>query len=429
MFCHGIRRVAWSMVTLLLFWLPGVPGGWSGAADLLEVHKGEGGKSIISFDREVEGRVRTLLRQAGLSYPLENGLSLLVFKEEKRMELWSHEQSGPRLVKAYPVTAMSGHAGPKRRRGDHQVPEGIYQVIWLNPNSRFHLSLKIDYPNSFDLQMAREEGRTDLGGDIFIHGGADSVGCVAIGDAAIEELFVLTLIAGNGPAEVIIAPYDLRQHPERAARPEAPSWLPTLYQEISSRLAYYPVAGALAKTPADAPSAVVDAPPAVSAVTAVESPPAVPVSVPVAVVENPPAVPVAVVENPPAVTAVTVVDKPASVPAVTAVDKPASISAVTVVESPPVGPRLTAVDKPSAVPVAVEEKPPAAPVVAVVEKPAVAAVKKRSGKSSAVVAGGSAAASAVPVAEDPLAAPPVSVAEYPPSGLSSLAVITGVENR
>ena len=71
------------------------------------------------------------------------------------------------------------------------MPEGVYRIVALNPNSSYHLSMKLDYPTEFDLSKARAEGRTRPGSDIFIHGKAVSIGCVAVGDDAIEEIFVL----------------------------------------------------------------------------------------------------------------------------------------------------------------------------------------------------------------------------------------------
>ncbi len=200
---------------------------------------GNGQQPLFPLEGAVENRVRTLLDQAGLEYPLQGGLSLLVFKEERELELWVHTDTLPRLLKSYPVLGLSGQSGPKRHRGDRQVPEGIYQVVQLNPNSAFHLSLKLDYPNSFDRQKARKERRTNLGDDIYIHGGSSSVGCVAVGNPAIEELFALTFMAGNEPTEVIIAPYDFRQSTEKSALPTTPDWVPELYWEIESRLGRY----------------------------------------------------------------------------------------------------------------------------------------------------------------------------------------------
>jgi murein L,D-transpeptidase YafK len=109
-----------------------------------------------------------------------------------------------------PILAASGLPGPKLRQGDGQVPEGIYAVPALNPNSRFHLSIMLDYPNAYDVAVAEAEGRTDLGGEIFIHGGAASIGCLAIGDDAIERLFVLVADVGIENVAVIVAPHDPR---------------------------------------------------------------------------------------------------------------------------------------------------------------------------------------------------------------------------
>ncbi len=65
---------------------------------------------------------------------------------------------------------------PKFKEGDGQIPEGIYGIEYLNPNSKFHLSMKINYPNSFDKEMAKIDNRKNLGGDIMIHGSNKTIG-------------------------------------------------------------------------------------------------------------------------------------------------------------------------------------------------------------------------------------------------------------
>ncbi len=134
-------------------------------------------------------------------------VTLVVLKEEKRVEVWADG----RLVRIIPATAMSGGPGPKRRRGDRQVPEGVYGLESLNPNSRFHLALRIDYPNTLDRDEA--EAGVNLGGDIMIHGGAASVGCVAVGDEAAEDLFVLAAEVRIENVELLMLPRDLRKFP------------------------------------------------------------------------------------------------------------------------------------------------------------------------------------------------------------------------
>lgn len=114
------------------------------------------------------------------------------------------------------------------------MPEGVYRIIGLNPNSSYHLSMKLDYPNSFDLRHAKHERRSRPGSNIFIHGKSGSVGCLAMGNEAIEELFVLVAAVGKDNARVVIAPHDPRNAPLSTSLPTAPSWLPELYGLIEA---------------------------------------------------------------------------------------------------------------------------------------------------------------------------------------------------
>lgn len=88
------------------------------------------------------------------------------------------------LLHAYPLAATSGQFGPKRHTGDYQVPEDFYEIDRFNPQSNFHLSLGLDYSNTVD----RTSGEPTLGSDIFIRGGAVTVGWLLITDAGIEEV-------------------------------------------------------------------------------------------------------------------------------------------------------------------------------------------------------------------------------------------------
>jgi murein L,D-transpeptidase YafK len=144
------------------------------------------------------------------------------------------------LIKTYPVLAASGAAGPKLREGDNQVPEGLYRISLLNPNSRFHLSLRVNYPNEFDRNMAALDGRTRLGGDIMIHGNAVSIGCLAIGDEGAEDLFVLAARTRLEHLNVIIAPLDLRRRKAPAKNEKTPRWVEQLYGNIRDEINNYP---------------------------------------------------------------------------------------------------------------------------------------------------------------------------------------------
>src|SRR5207244_1303824 len=133
-------------------------------------------------------------------------LMLIAYKREKRLEVWAPKRRGWVKVKSYPILAASGGRGPKLREGDQQVPEGVYRLTDLNPNSKFHLSIRVDYPSDRDRGWAERDQRTELGGDIFIHGDEVSKGCLAMGDARIEELFLLVAEAGLEDSRIIIAP-------------------------------------------------------------------------------------------------------------------------------------------------------------------------------------------------------------------------------
>ena len=130
-------------------------------------------------------------RAAGLRLPFRR-VFLRVFKREGVMELWA---GGDRmsLMRTYPIAAMSGTLGPKRREGDLQVPEGVYRVVRFNPGSRYHLSMGLDYPNASD----RIRGAPRPGCDIYIHGKRVSAGCLAMTDRLIDEIYPLCARAGN----------------------------------------------------------------------------------------------------------------------------------------------------------------------------------------------------------------------------------------
>lgn len=195
-------------------------------------------RTVASVVAELGPRVRAhwepFLRAAGLSYPPPD-LALLAFKGERRLEVWGRDAGPWTRIDALPILAASGDPGPKLREGDRQVPEGIYRLVAFNPNSRFHLSLMLDYPNADDVAVAEAEGRTDLGGEIFIHGGAVSIGCLAIGDRAIENLFVLVADVGLEHVQVIVAPRDPRHGGGLAPVPALP-FTQELYRRIEDGL-------------------------------------------------------------------------------------------------------------------------------------------------------------------------------------------------
>jgi murein L,D-transpeptidase YafK len=114
-----------------------------------------------------------------------------VFKAEMTLELWMRRGDGFVLFASYPLCFWSGRLGPKLQTGDRQAPEGFYTVGkgQLNPNSRWHRSFDLGFPNLFD----RGQGRS--GAFLMVHGGCASVGCYAMTNAVISELWALVTAA------------------------------------------------------------------------------------------------------------------------------------------------------------------------------------------------------------------------------------------
>jgi hypothetical protein len=194
---------------------------------------------LAELGAAAEARLRPSFDAAGLALPPAPSspaeLALIGFKAERRLELWARDAGRWTHVRDWPVLGASGTTGPKLREGDRQVPEGLYRIASLNPSSRFHLSLEIDYPNAFDRAHAAAEGR-DPGGEIFVHGSDRSIGCLAIGDEAIEELFVLAARVGPDAIEVVLAPNDPAASGGLARPADPPAWLPELHAAILARL-------------------------------------------------------------------------------------------------------------------------------------------------------------------------------------------------
>jgi murein L,D-transpeptidase YafK len=144
--------------------------------------------------QEKEESLKSALRAAGVSGNFD--LYFRAFKNEAILEAWVKPSGATQymLFKTYPICEVSGELGPKRQGGDYQTPEGFYFIDRFNPQSQYHLSLGIDYPNQADRINSKA---ADLGGDIFIHGSCITAGCLPMTDDLIKEIYVLSIEAGN----------------------------------------------------------------------------------------------------------------------------------------------------------------------------------------------------------------------------------------
>ncbi len=175
--------------------------------------------SIISFaqsdfldDQKRYERVRTAIleKEGGLVKELAEAhitldeLSILIvaYKEEDEMEIFAKNKNDTTYNKlmTYDICSKSGDLGPKRRRGDYQVPEGFYYINRFNPASSYYLSLGLNYPNTSD---RKKSNAANLGGDIFVHGSCVTIGCLPMTDDIIKEIYLYAIHARNNGQEKI----------------------------------------------------------------------------------------------------------------------------------------------------------------------------------------------------------------------------------
>ena len=173
---------------------------------------------------EKEASLKEAFRSKGLAWNAR--IFFRVYKTEKVLEAWVWGGDTFKLFKKYPICSMSGDLGRKLKQGDKQVPEGIYRINRLNPESNFYLSLGINYPNGADQIVADAE---HPGGDIFIHGDCVSIGCMAMTDDKIKEIYLLANEAKkHGQTEILvhIYPFKMTDANLEMYGKTYPQWLP-----------------------------------------------------------------------------------------------------------------------------------------------------------------------------------------------------------
>ena len=148
-----------------------------------------------------EDTLKSQFAKANLQWPPKE-LYIRSFKYDSQLEVWARNTSIEqfKLFKSFRICALSGTLGPKRMQGDYQVPEGFYYVNIFNPQSSYHLSLGINYPNASDNLLSDS---LQPGGDIYIHGNCITTGCIPITDYQIEELYLLTALAKSSGQDFI----------------------------------------------------------------------------------------------------------------------------------------------------------------------------------------------------------------------------------
>lgn len=160
-----------------------------------------------NLSRVKQNRLPTLTTElARNGFQLGAPVFLRIFKQEKQLEIWIKKDDKFQHYKNMEICTYSGDLGPKLKEGDGQSPEGFYYVTAeaLNPNSSYHLSFNLGFPNAYD----RSHGRT--GSYLMIHGNCVSIGCYAMTNEGIEEIYLLveaTLSKGQSSVPVHIFPF------------------------------------------------------------------------------------------------------------------------------------------------------------------------------------------------------------------------------
>ncbi|MDA7880801.1 L,D-transpeptidase family protein [Akkermansiaceae bacterium] len=222
---------AFKITLSLIFFLAGGAAVWLFLNSMSDQAKAEGlglspleyangSKRAAAVARKVTPGLKAAFKEKDLTWGAP--VFLRAFKEENILELWVKSADEKYLLfKSYPIAGASGSLGPKLCEGDRQVPEGFYFVAkrQLNPQSRFHLSFNIGYPNEFD----KAHDRT--GSFIMVHGSDVSIGCLAMTDTFIEEIYTLcdaALTNGQKFFRIHIFPFEMTE--ERLARASRDEW-------------------------------------------------------------------------------------------------------------------------------------------------------------------------------------------------------------
>jgi len=159
--------------------------------------------------RQAKARIMGALTKN--DFQLGQPVFMRIFKMEGELEVWIRKNGSYALFKTYPICSYSGYPGPKLYEGDWQSPEGFYRVSasQMNPNSRYHLSFNVGYPNAFD------KARKRTGSCIMVHGGCSSRGCFAMGNEQMEEIYLLAhsaLSHGQKNFSLHIFPFRMTAH-------------------------------------------------------------------------------------------------------------------------------------------------------------------------------------------------------------------------
>lgn len=207
-----------------------VPSALFAQSSFIDYQKSQG--RVADVFRRKEDTLKKQFAAKQLAWPAKY-VYIRSFKYDSELEVWvkSNPQDEYKLFKTYKVCALAGTLGPKRIEGDYQVPEGFYYINEFKPNSQYHLSLGLNYPNAADRIMADS---MSPGGDIYIHGSCVTQGCIPITNPQIEELYILTSHARNQGQDFI----PVHIFPVKFSNPKSMAYLDKLMKDDADLKAF-----------------------------------------------------------------------------------------------------------------------------------------------------------------------------------------------
>jgi len=182
---------------------------------------GDAENAVPPADRQLPASTQAMLAIKGMRP--DAPIFIRIFKEESELEVWKFKDGRFQPFRTYPICAWSGTLGPKVQTGDRQSPEGFYTVSrsQMNPRSNYYLAFNIGYPNVHD----QVNGHT--GSALMVHGNCKSVGCYAMTDAYIEEIYILAREAFDaGQTKFHVQAFPFRMTADNMAKHRDNPWYP-----------------------------------------------------------------------------------------------------------------------------------------------------------------------------------------------------------
>lgn len=214
-----MNRWRWLILLLVITAAGGAYGFWRSNHPMVE-----NARSIVSshlgLPRRFPGK-SVEERLQGTGFALGDPILLRIFKQERKLEIWRGKRGRFQLALNYDICQWSGTLGPKLREGDGQSPEGFYfaSARQLNPNSSYHRAINIGFPNNYD----QAQGRT--GSFLMIHGACVSIGCYAMTDSGIDDIYRLVEAAlKSGQKSIPIHIFPFRLTAENLAAHKESAW-------------------------------------------------------------------------------------------------------------------------------------------------------------------------------------------------------------